>query len=526
MMFFPFFALFALPLTAAINKPVKLGTGEIAGVPGKDPNVSVFKGIPYAAPPVGEMRWKAPAPAASWKGVRKADSFGPSCMQSIVQERKPWTHEFMTHGEISEDCLSLNVWTAALSPSERRPVYVYLYGGAFSEGSGAVPVYDGEGLAKKGIVVVTINYRLGILGFLAHPELTNESPHKASGNYGLLDQIAALHWVHTNIHAFGGDPLRVTIGGQSAGGMSVHSLIASPLAKGLFHRAIVQSGGSTIGGGGISLGTRSVAEAEADGLKFAESRGAHSIAELRAMTWQKLTEPAQAGGAATEGMPMLRFSPIIDGYCLPDSPQQAVARGKQHDVPMLTGQNTGELGGFMMPQQPVTAESFVKQARQRYGDLTDEFLKLYPFLVNAEAERSQAASTRDQALVSMYLWAKERAKTSKTKAFIYLWDHPLPGPDAGLYGAFHSGEIPYVMNTLNMSDRPFTDVDRKIAGMMSSYWANFISTGNPNGKGLQAWPEVSDDPVIMELGDKTDPVPIAGDVAKFAFFEKFLTRKR
>jgi para-nitrobenzyl esterase len=519
-------AFVALPLVAATNNRVKVEGGLLLGVPGKDPSVMVFKGIPYAAPPVGDMRWKPPAPPVAWKGVRKADSFGPSCIQNIVQERKPWTYEFMTHGEISEDCLSLNVWTAAKSARERRPVYVYIYGGGFSEGSGAVPIYDGEGLAKKGIVVVTMNYRLGVLGFLAHPELTKESASKASGNYGLLDQIAALRWVRDNIKAFSGDPSRVTIGGQSAGGMSVHSLIASPLAQGLFHRAIVESGGSTIGGGGISLGTRSLAAAEADGQKFAESKGVHSIAELRAMSWQKLIEPVQGSSAAGGGMPMLRFSPIVDGYCLPAPVQQVFAEGKQNDIPTLTGQNKGELGGLMMSQARVTAEAFAKQARQQYGDMADEFLKLYPASTGGEAENAQAQSRRDQAMVSMYLWAKERAKTARTKAFIYLWDHTLPGPDAEQYGAFHTSEVLYVMNTLYMSDRPFTDADRKIADMMSSYWVNFMSTGDPNGKGLTAWPAVGDKPEVMEVGDNTEPVPLAGDAVKVAFFEKFLTKNR
>ncbi len=514
-------ALVVPSLPAAIKQPVKVDGGLVSGAPGKDPSVTAFKGIPFAAPPAGALRWKAPAPLVAWKGIRKADSFGPSCIQTIAKERKPWTYEFMTHGEISEDCLSLNVWTAAKSADEKRPVYVYFYGGGFNEGSGAVPVYDGEGLARKGIVVVTTNYRVGVLGFLSHPELSAETSPKASGNYGLLDQIAALHWVQNNIRAFGGNPASVTIGGQSAGGMSVHSLIASPLAKGLFHRAIVQSGGSTIGGAGISLGGRNLADAEKDGLKFAESKGAKSLAELRAMSWQTLTAPA---GASASPAPMLRFSPIVDGYVLPAAAQQVVIEGKQNDVPVLTGQNTGELGGLMAPQARMTAESFAKQARQRYRDAAEEFLKLYPAATDAEAEAAQAKSSRDQAMVAMYLWAQQRAKTAKTKAFIYLWDHTLPGPDAAQYGAFHTGEVPYVMNTLYMSDRPFVAADRKIAEMMSSYWANFIAAGDPNGKGLNRWPEVGDKKEVMELGDVTQPVPLAGSDARFEFFKRFLTR--
>jgi len=507
-----------LPLAAALKVPVKTQSGQVQGAPGTDPSVTAFKGIPFAAPPVGELRWRAPQPPASWQRVRAATGFGASCIQSIVPERKPWTHEFMTHGEISEDCLTLNVWTGAKSSSERRPVFFYIYGGGFSEGSGAVPVYDGEGLAKKGLVVVTANYRIGVLGFLAHPELSKESGSNASGNYGLLDQLAVLQWVQKNITAFGGDPKRVTIAGQSAGGMSVHNLIASPLAKGLFHRAIVQSGGSSVGGGGITLGARKLAEAEADGLKFAESKGARSIAELRAMSWQKLTETAPNAAPG----PMMRFSPIVDGHFLPASAREIVAQGKQNDVPVLTGANAGELGGLMMPQTPPTAESFAQRARQQYGPLADEFLKLYPAPTDQEAAVAQAQSSRDQALVSLYLWAKERAKTSKTQAYAYLWDHTLPGPDADRFGAFHTSEVPYVLNTLYMSDRPFTDEDRKIADMMSSYWANFAATGDPNGKGLPRWNPVGEKPELMEVGDKTAPILLAGDAAKFAFFERFL----
>ncbi|HTY63330.1 MAG TPA: carboxylesterase family protein [Acidobacteriota bacterium] len=514
----------APPLAAAIKGPVKTKSGKVSGISGTDPSITAFKGIPFAAPPVGELRWRAPQPPKPWHEVRAAEKFGASCIQNIVQERKPWTYEFMTHGEISEDCLSLNVWTGAKSPSERRPVFFYIYGGGFSEGSGAVPAYDGEGLAKKGLVVITANYRIGVLGFLAHPELSKESSAKASGNYGLLDQVAVLRWIQDNIKAFGGDPNRVTIAGQSAGGMSVHSLIASPLAKGLFHRAIVQSGGSSVGGGGISLGARGLASAEADGVKFAESKGTKSLAELRALSWQQLTAAAPAGTDGRNASPMLRFSPIVDGYVLPAAVRDIVAEGKQNDVPTLTGANTGELGGLMAPQGPTTVEAFVKLAQQQYGPLADEFLKLYPATTDEEAAKAQADSSRDQALVSLYLWSRERARTSRTNAFLYLWDHALPGPDAARFGAFHTSEVPYVLNTLYMSDRPFVEADRKIADMMSSYWANFAGNGDPNGKGLPRWNPAGGQPEIMELGDKAEPISPAGSAAKFSFFEKFLTQ--
>jgi para-nitrobenzyl esterase len=504
-------------LNAAITQPVKVEGGLVSGVPATDAAIMAFRGIPFAAPPVADLRWRAPKPVVAWQGVRAADKFSASCIQNVVRERKPWTYEFMTHGAISEDCLYLNVWTAAKSPAEKRPVYVYLYGGGFSEGSAAVPVYDGEGLAKKGLVVVTINYRVGVLGFLAHPELTKESDHQASGNYGLLDQIAALRWVRGNIAHFGGDENRVTVAGQSAGGVSVHDLTASPLAKGLFQRAIVESGGSSIDRSALGA-ARTLAQAEDDGRKFAESKGAgsinsinsiNSIKDLRAMSWQKVTESS----------PGLRYAPIVDGYSLPGPVRM------QNDVVMLTGANVGELGGLGPPPAPMTAEKFRSQARQRYGAAADEFLKLYPADTDEAARMSQSRSVRDQALVSMYLWARERSKTARTRVYEYLWDHALPGPDAERYGAFHTSEVPYVMNTLNMSDRPFTDADRKIAGMMSSYWTNFAATGDPNGKGLAAWPAVGERPEVMEVGDKTELIPVAGSEAKFKFFEAFFTNR-
>jgi para-nitrobenzyl esterase len=504
-------------LTAAISEPIKVDGGLVSGVADTDPSIVAFKGIPFAAPPVGDLRWRAPKPIVPWQGVRRTDKFSASCIQNIVAERKPWTYEFMTHGDISEDCLYLNVWTGAKSSSERRPVYVYLYGGGFSEGSGAVPVYDGGGLAKKGLVVVTINYRVGVLGFLAYPELTRESDHRASGNYGLLDQIAALEWVRENIARFGGDPNRVTIAGQSAGGMSVHDLTASPLAKGLFQRAIVESGGSNIDKAGLALTARSLGEAEADGQKFADSKGAKSLHDLRAISWQKLTEAGPGGPAG----PGLRFAPIVDGYLLPAPVREIFAQGKQNDVETLTGANQGELGGFG-PPGPVTAESFRKQAQQRFGAQADEFLKQYPAATDEEAKLARSQSVRDQALVSMYLWAKERSRTAKTKVYEYLWDHALPGSDAERFGAFHTSEVPYVMNTLYMSERPFTDADRRIADMLSSYWANFAATGDPNGKDLPPWQAISNKTEILEVGDKTAPASVAGSPAKFSFFEKYL----
>lgn len=509
----------AAPGRQLTPQPVRIAGGQVTGVPGRDPSITVFKGLPFAAPPVGDLRWRAPRPVVAWTGVRKADAFAANCMQTIVEEKKPWTYEFMAHGPVSEDCLFLNVWTAAKAPSEKRPVYVYVHGGANTEGSGSVPAYDGEGLARKGIVVVTVNYRLGVLGFLTHPELAKESETHASGNYALLDLVAALRWVHDHIAAFGGDPANVTLGGQSAGASNTHALTASPLAKGLFHRAIAESGSNVNTGGG----GRTLAEQEALGVRFAEAKGARTLAELRALSWEQLARPVPS--TAASGAPPIRFGVVVDGHVLRAPGRDVFASGEQNDVPTLTGLNKHENGAT--PHPDVTAEAFQKQARQRFGDLAAEFLALYPASTDDEARRSQNESSWDQARVSMALWARQRAATAKTPAFTYFWDHPLPGPDVDKYGAFHTSEVPYVMSSLAMSTRPFTDADRRIADTLSSYWANFIKTGDPNGPGLPSWPDVAKAAAMtMEVGDTNAPVPIASTPARQAFFERFLTRPR
>ncbi len=508
-------ALATLPSAAAIQQPVKVKTGLIAGAVSSDSSIAVFKGIPYAAPPVGDLRWRAPRRPAAWQGVRKTDQFSASCVQNIVTERKPWTFEFMAHGEISEDCLYLNIWTPANSAAEKRPVLLWMYGGGNVEGSASVPVYDGENLAKKGLVVVTINYRLGVFGFFTHPALTKESD--TSGNYGILDQVAALQWVRDNIAAFGGDPARVTIAGQSAGASDAHTLVASPSAKGLFAGAIEESGSN------IAAALRTLAEQEKDGVRFAEAKGAHSLADLRAISWKDLMTPVTVAGSDAP----LRFGPVVDGHLLPALPNEIFAQGKQNDVPELTGLNKDDLGGGV-PHPDTSVEAFKKSASQRYGDMSGAFLKLYPAgSSNDQAGLSQNASARDQMRTSMYLWALNRAKTAKTKVFTYYWDHTLPGPDADKYGAFHTSEVPYVFNSLAKSDRPFTDADHKIAEMMSSYWANFATTGDPNGKGLPHWPSVSEKPgMTMEVGDTTAPIRIAGSKAKEEFFTEFFSNPR
>jgi para-nitrobenzyl esterase len=494
------------------NAQVQTSGGNVEGLPSLDGTVIGYRGIPYAAPPVGPLRWRAPHPAQSWQGVRKAYNFGPSCIQYLGEERKPWTWEFMTHDEISEDCLYLNVWTSAAKSSAGRPVLLFIYGGGFVEGSSEVPVYNGEALAKKGLVVVTINYRLGLFGFFSHPELSAESGHKASGNQGLLDQLAALQWVQKNIAAFGGDPSKVTIAGQSAGSSSVHDLVASQLAKGFFQRAIADSGSAFLNTTGP---VRKLSDAEKDGVKFAELKGAHSLSELRSMSWKDLMAPP-----ATTGGVLAPFRPIIDGYFLTEDETAAFGQGTQNDVPTITGYNANEI--INPPHPEISAADFIKQAHQTYGEKADQFLKLYPASSDKQAAASQVQSAQDMVRTSAYLWAVRRNKSSKTKVFTYYWDHPMPGPDTEKFGAFHTSEIPYFFNTLDRSDRPWQPADKTISETLSSYWVNFASTGDPNGKGLATWlPVDNESNMTMEIGDKYGAIPVSSK-GGFEFFRDFL----
>ena len=494
-----------------IDDPVHTESGPVEGVSGADPAVRVYYGLPYAAPPVGALRWRAPRPPEPWTDVLTADTIGPACIQDVVGSRPPWTEEFMVQEAVSEDCLYLNVWTAAASAEERRPVLVYIHGGAFREGSGAIAVYDGEALARKGLVVVTINYRLGVLGFLAHPELSAESAHGASGNYGLMDQAAALRWVQANIAAFGGDPDRVTIAGQSAGAASVHYLTASPQAEGLFHRAVAQSGS------GVSRWTRPLVEAEQDGAAFGREKDAPTIDDLRTLTVDVLTAPTEGGGG-------LRFRPVVDGWFLPLDPIEAHAAGRAHDVPTLTGLNADE-GSASPTYGKRPAAAFREQAAERFGDRAEVFLALYPAGTDEEAGHAQIASARDQGVVSMALWAANRARTAETNAYLYYFDRAIPWPEYPDFGAFHTSEVPYVFQTLDALDRPWTPTDRQISDRMSDYWVNFAATGDPNGDGLPRWPAYDpDDPRFLRFGAEIAPMQLP-DPDKRAFFEAVLARE-
>ena len=483
---------------------VRTRYGVLSGTTAAVPGVRAYLGIPFAAPPVGDLRWRAPRAPASWDGVRAADRFSPACTQPGPKAFGPWTLEFLLRGPVSEDCLYLNVWTSAPADAGTagppRPVFVYIYGGGFSSGSGDVPVYDGARLAERGLVVVTINYRVGALGFLAHPALTAESPAHASGNYGLLDQVAALRWVRDNIAAFGGDPGRVTIAGQSAGAISVYLLTASPLARGLFQRAVIESGPGGLAVAGLATGRATVrprAVAQRDGEKLAKALGATTLAELRAL-------PASAFAASPPGS-RLRFGPDVDGAFLPANPADLIAAGKENDVPTLIGLNADE-GSAFGPYGKIPAADFRRQAEQRYGARAARFLARYPARSDSEAHGSEIASARDAGVAGVTRVLDDRARTAHTPAFAYYFDHAIPWPEHPEFGVFHTSEVPYVFGTLDVLPRPWTDVDRQLSDTMMRYWTNFATTGDPNGPGLPPWPAFTPErPVLEEIGARIAP---------------------
>ncbi|PAW92964.1 esterase [Mucilaginibacter sp. MD40] len=451
-------------------KVVQTQAGKISGTVSKDNSIHIFKGIPFAAPPVGDLRWKAPQPVKPWQGVKACTEFAQSPIQAKPNEFGVYTREFLIKDEpLSEDCLYLNVWTGARSSKEKRAVMVWIYGGGFVSGGTNVPIYDGEALARKGIILVSITYRVGILGFFAHPELSKESGHNASGNYGLMDQIAALKWVKENIAAFGGDPDKVTIAGQSAGSMSVNSLVASPLAKGLFRNAIAESGASFISG---PYSSTTLAQAEEAGLKTAEKFGAHSLKELRNLPADELLK--QFGGR-----------PIVDGYVLPKSITDLFAAGQENPVTLLTGWNEDDafVGNLL------NAADYRADLKAKHPDDYEQWLKYFPGNTDEQAERSQINISRDLTFgIQNYTWANVQAGKGK-KVFLYRFTRRMPATgDFVKYGAFHTAEVPYAFNNLRFVNRPFEQVDQHLADEISSYWVNFVKKGNPNGKGLTAWP--------------------------------------
>src|SRR4051812_20299190 len=454
----------AILLTMSLNEAsfagerVETKNGAVEGTAEQD-GIRIFRGIPFAQPPVGDLRWKEPQPVKNWQGVRQADKFGPRCMQAPIFGDMG----FRSNG-MSEDCLYLNVWTPATTGKERLPVLVYFYGGGFVAGDGSEPRYDGESMAAKGIVAITVNYRLGVFGFLAHPELTKESPHHASGNYALLDQSAALRWVRRNIAAFGGDPRRVTIAGESAGSVSVSAQMASPLSKDLIAGAIGESG-SII----ATLGAVPLTQGESAGAKFASELNAPTLAALRALGAQQVLDAATRGGFASIG----RFPITIDGYFFPEDPAAIFASGRQAHVPLLVGWNSEEMTGLALLQgKEPTRENYQRAVRALYGANAEEVLKLYPASTRDEviAAATDLASDRFIAY-STWKWSDLHAKTGASRVFRYLYARPRPAmraemgnataglaggvvrgtsappqqPQPPARGAVHSAEIEYAL---------------------------------------------------------------------------------
>lgn len=482
---------------------VKTDAGSVSGTVSGD--IHIFKGIPFAAPPVGDLRWKAPQPVARWTGVKQCDKFSASPMQGAPAPFSMWSEEFLIPKEpISEDCLYLNVWTEARSSKEKRAVLVWIYGGGFVSGGSACPIYDGEAMAKKGIVFVSINYRVGIFGFFAHPELTKESGNNASGNYGLMDQMAALKWVQKNIAAFGGDPRNVTIAGQSAGSMSVNCLVASPLANGLFNKAIGESGAS------FTNGNTNLQKAEEDGTKIMRSLNVSSIADMRAIPAEELRKRTQGS-----------YRPIVDGYVLPDDIATIFTQGKENKVDLLTGWNENET--YTSSKK---AEDFKKDAEKNYGADAQTFLQYYPAGTDEEATASQSKLSRDQAFgVQNYTWANIESSHG-AKVYVYRFARKVPATGEYVkYGAFHTGEVPYAYDNLKFVNRPWEQADRELANIMSSYWANFTKTGDPNGKGLPVWDAYdTTNKKIMELDVSSQSKTIPG-AASLDFLYKKMSGK-
>jgi para-nitrobenzyl esterase len=464
-------------LIACQSHPLTVSSGLVSGTSVGD--VRIFKGIPFAAPPVGPLRWREPQPVKPWTGVRRCVAFGPNPIQ------EGWG------GPGKEDCLYLNVWTTKGNPAAKKPVMVRIYGGGFTGGSGASGWCDGEAMARKGIVFVTFNYRVGVLGFLAHPALSSESPNHVSGNYGILDQIAALQWVKRNIAAFGGDPANVTIAGESAGSCSINILIASPLARGLFRRAIAESG--AIFKPGLNMTLR---EAEEDGVRTMRGKHAFTLEAMRALPPDSLLKGDY------------RRLPVVDGYLLPDHVDELFRKGAINKVDLITGYNEGD--NFV--EDTMSTAQFISFAQKNYGTRADAFLALYP----AGSWPAQQALGRDLRFGwEHYTWAKEEG----ARAYMYYFDRVPPGEPR--LGAFHSAEVCYALHTLAYQNRPWTPWDTTLSNLMSDYWVNFAATGDPNGKGLPPWPVFSAQKTqVIRFGDTVETIDLPA-MRAFGFFQPY-----
>jgi para-nitrobenzyl esterase len=449
--------------------------------------VAKFLGIPFAAPPVGDLRWKEGQPAASWSEVRAADKFSPACFQKTTPKLT----------SVSEDCLYLNVWTPAQSKNAKLPVLFWVLGGGYQNGSSANPLYDGEALAKKGVIVVNFNFRVGAIGFLAHPALTAEAPYHSSGNYGMLDVVTALKWVKVNIAAFGGDPNAITVAGQSSGGSQIKILDVSPLTRGMYARAIVQSG-PRIGSAGPTL-----TDGEEQGVRFAKKLSANSLAGLRAISADKILA---ATGEETE----FRFAPIFEPYVQPAPTIDLIRRGEFNKTPLMTGLTAEEQSGNNPKADKMTAQECADYVDEQAGDWGPRLRKAYMNPPSLDCFDDIRTMGRERNLATTYTYSVIRQSKSSQPIYTYIFQHPQPGPDSNRMRTFHGGELVYQFGSLDkVPPRPFTQADRNISETFMSYIANFVKTGNPNGPGLPQWAKF--DPkqkVTMELGDKFAPYPV------------------
>ncbi len=497
------------PAAPVVNAPAGRVAGDAQGT------LDVFKGIPFAQPPVGALRWKPPAPLPRWTGVRRATAYGPACVQPQSKAVTVYSEDPVP---MSEDCLTLNIWTPA--HARKAPVFFWIYGGALWTGASRQVMYDGARLAARGVIVVTINYRLGVLGWLAHPGLSAESPLGISGNYGLLDQVAALRWVKANIGAFGGDPKNVTIAGESAGGLSVMYLMASPEARGLFAKAIAQSA-YMVSTPVLKQRAYGAASAEDGGTAFAAAAHAPDIAALRAMDAQALTAAAAAAG----------FAPFaaVDGHVLPGQLVDIFDKGQEAPVPILAGFNAGEIRSLMVlaPPPPASPDIYEKTIRERYGDLADDFLKLYP---KSDMPESILATTRD----GLYGWTAERLVRKQTAqgepSFLYLFDHGYPAEDSAGLHAFHASELPYMFGALDRTPAhwpkmPATPAEAALSDAMVGYWTSFARSGTPEAAGAPAWQPYDSTAAYMHFTDV--PVPSEHVMpGMFTLNEEVMCRRR
>jgi para-nitrobenzyl esterase len=476
--------------------------------------VRVFRGIPFAKPPVGELRWRDPQPVTPWSGVRAATDFAPNCYQDPPHAWEPYTSEFLIDDSRSEDCLYLNVWSPAAAKD--LPVYVWIHGGGFSSGSGSVRVYNGSNLASKGAVVVTINYRVGVFGFLAHPDLTSESALKSSGNYGLLDMIEALKWVKDNAARFGGDPDNIMIAGQSAGATAVNGLMLSPLAKGLFHKAAVLSGVN------LGIGMAKLEEAEVSGAVYLKSTGRKSIAELRSLSSAEIASSAKAV-SGQRGQPAppspVRFGPNLDQAVIAgdiSKPESSI----QSNVPLLTGYLSDEY--TLNSPADYSPENFEQGVRRRYGTHADTFLSLYPHATYAQAFESSKLMARDRYMAGTLIWAEKRTKATGQAIYLYLFDQAYPTTADRRFGSFHTSEVPYIFGALDPKSAVFDVTDYDAARNVQTAWLQFMRTGDPNSSLTASWPQVEGTASrVMRIGSTSGMIDAVSSPERLAGWRRY-----